>query len=581
MKIGLNIMADKKYISEIKELMQEWDYEANKDLDPTKLTVGSHVKVWWKCSKCNHRWQTEIKTRALSKHGCSACLGKILVVGKNDLLTVRPDIAAQWHPFKNGKLKPQDVSYGWGKKVWWQCKKCGYEWQVSPNSRTNKKCYGACPCCTNKVVVTGKNDLETTYPELAKEWHPVKNGELTPKDVTGGSHKKVWWKCPHGHEYMTAILYRTRGTNCPICNIGRKTSFSEQAFYYYIKQAFPDAINQYKADFLGLMELDIFVPSIKCAIEYDGKPWHGKGFKSKREREKRKYDLCVKNNIELIRIREENVDDSDIADYQYEVSNLSRKHHLDETIKSVLKHLSDKQSIHVNNVNVDTERDRFIILGMMNVVKKENSFAEKYPEIAKEWHPTKNENITPYMFMPGSKVKVWWICPKCGFEYESAINHRTSRKTGCPKCGIEKVAQARRKSINMIEPKTNEIIRTFKSLAEAAQETGLSHGNIGMACAGSRKTTGGYKWQYVDKISETKNNLAKDVYMIDSHTNKIIKKFASVRDAAKETNIYEGSIRKVCKGNRQLAGGYLWRFENEFDVKNANKDKNQLELELN
>ncbi len=54
--IGLNIMADKKYISEIKEFMQEWDYEANKDLDPTKLTIGSNKKAWWKCPKCGGKW---------------------------------------------------------------------------------------------------------------------------------------------------------------------------------------------------------------------------------------------------------------------------------------------------------------------------------------------------------------------------------------------------------------------------------------------------------------------------------------------------------------------------------------------
>ena len=34
----------------------------------------------------------------------------------------------------------------------------------------------------------------TPYPHLVKEWHPTKNGDLTPKDVTYGSNKKVWWR---------------------------------------------------------------------------------------------------------------------------------------------------------------------------------------------------------------------------------------------------------------------------------------------------------------------------------------------------------------------------------------------------
>ncbi len=49
-------MVEKKHISEIKDLMQEWDYEANKDLDPTKINIGSHKKVWWICKNCGYKW---------------------------------------------------------------------------------------------------------------------------------------------------------------------------------------------------------------------------------------------------------------------------------------------------------------------------------------------------------------------------------------------------------------------------------------------------------------------------------------------------------------------------------------------
>lgn len=573
-------MKQKSYIIDNKELMSEWDWDANADLDPAKITHGSHIRAWWKCVKCGHKWNTEVKSR-VNGRGCAACVGKILVVGKNDLLTIRPDIAAQWHPTKNGNLRPQDISYGCGKKVWWKCKDCGYEWQVAPNSRTNKKYNCICPCCANKLVVPGKNDLETKHPEIAKEWHPTKNGALTPRDVTSGYHKKVWWLCPHGHEYMTIVLYRTRrGTNCPICNIGRKTSFSEQAFYYYIKQVFSDAINQYKADFLGLMELDVFVPSISCAIEYDGKPWHGKGFKGKYEKEKRKYNICKANNIELIRIREGDTDDIDIADYQYKVSQLNKKHHLDNTIKTVLEHLCTKSQSEINYISIDTERDRFKILGMMNVVKKDSCLAEKYPDIAKEWHPTKNENITPYMFMPGSKVKVWWVCPKCGYEYETAIGHRTARGHGCPKCGIEKCSQAQRRKVNMIDPKTNKVIATFNSVTDANHKTGILSGNISAACTGQRKTTGGYKWQYIDGKTDRRKVKTKTVYMISRTTGKVLKRFKSVRDAATETGLFEGSIRKCCMGDRTSAHGYIWRYAGDTDYTKYNKNKKQLEIDF-
>ena len=49
----------------------------------------------------------------------------------------------------------------------------------------------------------------TSFPHLVKEWHPTKNGELTPDDFTHGSHKKVWWLCHKGHSYDAAPSKRT------------------------------------------------------------------------------------------------------------------------------------------------------------------------------------------------------------------------------------------------------------------------------------------------------------------------------------------------------------------------------------
>ena len=65
--------------------------------------------------------------------------------------------------------------------------------------------------------------LEDKYPEIAKEWHPTKNGDLTPDQVTPGSSRKVWWMCIQEHEWEAVIASRTRGTGCPYCS-GKKAS---------------------------------------------------------------------------------------------------------------------------------------------------------------------------------------------------------------------------------------------------------------------------------------------------------------------------------------------------------------------
>lgn len=105
-------------------------------------------------------------------------------------------ILEEWHPTKNGELQPSVVSKGTDKKIWWICEN-GHEWEAKIYSRIHGK---GCPYCGNKAVLEGVNDLATTHPEVAAQWHPTRNGTLRPSDVMGGSRNKVWWLGPCGHE---------------------------------------------------------------------------------------------------------------------------------------------------------------------------------------------------------------------------------------------------------------------------------------------------------------------------------------------------------------------------------------------
>ena len=135
-----------------------------------------------------------------------------------------PAIAAQWHPTKNGNLTPDAVSAGNGKVVWW-IDEFGHEWQSSICNRTSQSL--GCPYCGNQKLLTGFNDLETRFPEIAKEWLQEKNGDLRPNQVLYGSSKKAWWKCSKcGHEWETKINSRTKGYGCPVC--GRKRALESR-----------------------------------------------------------------------------------------------------------------------------------------------------------------------------------------------------------------------------------------------------------------------------------------------------------------------------------------------------------------
>ncbi|MGD9235068.1 MAG: zinc-ribbon domain-containing protein [Desulfobacterales bacterium] len=65
---------------------------------------------------------------------------------------------------------------------------------------------------------TDQYNLAATNPDLAKEWHPTRNGDLNPLNVTPGSGRKIWWICNNGHEWQAPVYSRSRGNNCPVCH---------------------------------------------------------------------------------------------------------------------------------------------------------------------------------------------------------------------------------------------------------------------------------------------------------------------------------------------------------------------------
>ncbi len=196
-------------------LVKEWHPELNGDLAPQMFSRGSKKKVWWTCEK-GHVWEARIALRT-SGSGCPACTGRVAVPGENDFASAFPELAAQWHPTKNEGLSPQNVTQYSNKKVWWVCEK-GHEYQALVSSRTGDK--KGCPFCTNRKILVGFNDLATTQPKIAAQWHPDLNGELTPQMVTAGSCKRAWWICAEGHVWMARIDARTgkRKHGCPVCS---------------------------------------------------------------------------------------------------------------------------------------------------------------------------------------------------------------------------------------------------------------------------------------------------------------------------------------------------------------------------
>jgi hypothetical protein len=413
-------------------LAEQWHPSKNGTLTPSDVTPGMGIKVWWKCPKGDdHEWPASINNRSKGA-GCPICANQRVAIS-NSLGTVNPNLAKQWHKTKNGDLTPFDVLPSANIQIWWECAhNPNHVWKAKLNNRANGK---GCPYCANQKV-SRERSLGTTHPELAEQWHPTRNGNLTPFDVVPGSISRVFWKCPRGddHEWEATVNHRTGGTGCPICN--PVWSIPELRIYCEMKTFFP-AI-QHRARIDGI-ELDIYIPELQIGIEYDGVYWH----LDKVEKDRTK-NLALPSSVLLIRIREDDLPLIGSYDFNEKKRGMS--------VNTIKKLLSVILKVRRPPKATEDEIERYIaqqddwvasrlfdqLYTERKITKPEDSLAQKLPNLASEWHPTKNEPLRPENLTAGSGIRVWWL-GKCGHEWQDTINHR-SRGRDCPKCRYRKAS---------------------------------------------------------------------------------------------------------------------------------------------
>ena len=411
-------------------LASEWHPTKNGKLTPSDVSPKSSKKVWWQCSQNNnHEWNAIIINRNAGL-GCPICSNQKVVLS-NCLATLHPDLAAQWHPTKNDKLTPFDVGAGSGKRVWWKCPEGDdHVWRADIKRRSLGR---GCPICIGRKVVDS-NSFLTLHPELAKQLHPTKNGDLDPNKYRPYSNKTVWWKCPKGddHEWKTSFNMRVQGTGCPKCNSAKSTP--ELRIYCELKTIFPNTENRKKV--LG-REVDIYIPELNLGIEYDGWYWHKDkmGIDKDKNRE-------LESELFLLRVREnglEKLSETDILLDKKEIT-------LDST-KEILRFIRDnpllKASKFEREIKGYLKRDDWAAIYEFNKIQfernglvYERSISFLYPEIAGQWHYEKNYPLTPEQFTPCSRKKVWWK-DHINREWEADILSRTR---------VEKIRKERNKN---------------------------------------------------------------------------------------------------------------------------------------
>jgi len=331
-----------------------WDYELNNPVTPFDVTKGSDKKYHWiypyDDPKTNKHWDFRSYAKisdAIKWSTCPQLAGKQIEVGFNDLGSLYPELAKQWDYKQNHGLSPFDVFALSNKYYYWiypyddpkTGKHWDFRWRAKASNRVN---FPTCPFLINRELCVGFNDFATLYPELAKEWHPTKNGELTPSKVCGAPYLDVWWlykydnpKNGKHYEYSwkAAIVNRVKGTGCPYLppyeSNGEKIIrqyLSEKNMDYDIQKSFDGlvGVKERKLTF----DFAVYLNNRCILIEYQGiqhyEPvdFDGKGeenalqqFMIQQEHDKRKKGYAKKNHYPLIEIKYTLATYDEIAEY--------------------------------------------------------------------------------------------------------------------------------------------------------------------------------------------------------------------------------------------------------------------------
>jgi len=481
--------------SRFPKISKEW-HPGNESL-PEEVLAGSGNRVRWKCSTCGHDWVTKIINRTGEKKtGCRACSNlEIHRDGRNSLASQHPEIASEFHPHRNGKKTPKDVVSGSAKMVWWICKVCDWEWDTSIVQRTKKNGTG-CPSCYGRTVRPGKKAwLSLDSPAVAKQFHPAKNGNITPDNISGGSGKKVWWLCEIcKNEWAAQISSRTgQGVGCPYCSGNALHSDKRNSVLYthptIIKELHPT--NNDEIDLMEVMagsRIRLWWICKDCDHEWNIPL-------TNRTHNESGCPACANLAIHIDGRNTLAMQNPELSEELHPTKNGNIT--ADKIIPGSSRRLWWKCSscTHEWQSSSDNRSKKKGGRGCPACVNKvihndgRNSMAKTYPDMARQFHPTKNGKLSPETILPGRHGKIWWLCYDCDHEWKTSPGGRISNTrrddiTSCPACvNVEVHIDGRNSFLNTQPELVKEIHPTKNKNFDPSKVVGGRNKKLWWICA--------------------------------------------------------------------------------------------------
>ena len=423
------------------ELREEWLHERNSETGFDQIRENSGRVVWWRCRKNpKHEWQAHVRRRAVDGNGCPFC-SHLRVLKEESFAAIHPKLLLEWHHSRNGDVDPWKLSPGSEKYVWWQClSPFKHEWRTTLATRTYNG--SGCRKCNSLT-----NPLSRVAPEIAKEWHPTKNGKLTPDSIAASARHRAWWLCSKDpdHEWQSGIANRVRSNSlCPLCpkSVSKRGVLTLAEFDPTLIEQWHPTKNGTLTPYSvarGSAQRVWWICPLNSSHVWDA-PVHNRSTK------RNGCPFCTRRTQHVAPGRSLAERFPEYAREWHPTKNglLLPSSILPGSSKRVWWQCA-KISDHVweGSVTARTYRKskgRCPFCAGVKVTDA-NSLLKCHPEIAAQWHPTKNLPLTPSKVKRASNKRIWWQCTdNSTHEWKAGIKHRTVLGSGCPHCYQEQRA---------------------------------------------------------------------------------------------------------------------------------------------
>jgi len=295
------------------------------------------------------------------------------------------------------------------------------------------------------------------HPTLAAEWHPTKNGDLTPENVNSSSREKGWWQCSKGHEWLQRIEFRTlRHNTCAICKIN---AISLAVTHPHLAEEFHPTLN---GDLTA--ETVTYGRSTKawwlgkdCQHVWDATP-------ANRARLKQNCPYCAGKRVIPGKTDIATTHPELLIEWHPTLNTLKPTEISKGSHKKVWWLGKDCQHAYEATIPHRLEGKNCPYCAGRRILAKDNDLLHVNPKLGLEFHPTFNGAVKADELAPNARASYWWLCSACSHEWKAAVYSR-SAGNGCPKCGISNFQSEPEKYIvnflNKLDIKTEQSNRTL------------------------------------------------------------------------------------------------------------------------